>query len=435
MNNIKLELKGPEEFGTELEAYSPEEYSQKYSASVWLGLILCHGDSLTGRDMRSLNVEKFYLSDGYYRVLVFSAYCEGDPSEPGIRFPKERQYAYYVAGNVIKAVLSRSYVSYFAELNGRFVALLSFIQPDPDDVLSDIAASIAADVRYAVDYCREQYNVRVSCSESAFYSGAASIPAAYRQAQEEEAYNLFSSRPRHNEEPDGDAVRGGCMRDLIQIRELAGQLFAEASDMRAASVAGAGEAAARLADYIMSASPYSVTAVLRRVEYMLYVLLELASGVTGAKPDDEMRSRRLEMIGDLKSEDDLRAYVAETADELARLFESGRRTDSVANADRAKSYILENYSDSGLTVAVVAETLGINVNTLSAQFRRLCGMSIAEFIHRTRLDCAVELLRDSGHSLGEICEQSGFGSINTMYRSFKKYLHTSPAGFRPHTPR
>lgn len=427
MNNIKLELMGPEEFGMASEAYGPEEYMQKYSASIWLGLILGHGNRLTNGELRTLNVEKYYLGGGYYRVLVFSAHCIGDPAEPGIRFPKERQYAYYVAGNVLTAVLASSYMSYFGELNGRFVALLSFIQPDPEDVLGDIAASIASDLRYAAEYCRGRHGVAISYSESAFYEGPANIPAAYRQAQAEEEYALFSNEPRHDESFNADVGPGRYIQELTRLRELSEDLFNAAADARPGA---AGDAADRTAEYIMNTAPYSVANAMRRLEYMLYVLLDLADGAAGGRADAGERRLLIDTLSSIKNENGLRACIGGIADELMQRFERGRSQDAVANAERIKTYVLENYADSSLTVAVVAEVLNLNVNTLSAQFMKLCGMSIADFIHRTRLERAVELLRGSELGLAEVCGQAGFGSINTMYRSFKKYLHASPANFR-----
>lgn len=68
---------------------------------------------------------------------------------------------------------------------------------------------------------------------------------------------------------------------------------------------------------------------------------------------------------------------------------------------------------------------------LSKIFRRVCGISLIDFIQQERMERAKELLRDSEHlSIGEIAEMIGYDSFPNFSKRFREHTGVSPNRYR-----
>lgn len=92
-------------------------------------------------------------------------------------------------------------------------------------------------------------------------------------------------------------------------------------------------------------------------------------------------------------------------------------------------YMLENYQKP------------INIETLSWQaemgrtmffneFRRLTELSPNEFLNRLRLQTAIDFLRSTNKSMIDLAYASGFQSLSTFNKQFKRYTGRSPREYR-----
>lgn len=102
--------------------------------------------------------------------------------------------------------------------------------------------------------------------------------------------------------------------------------------------------------------------------------------------------------------------------------------------ERAIAYINEHY-ESPLSLDLIASELSYSKYTISHQFKRETGMELREYINNVRLNEFVGRLRESKTSKKEkgIIEYSydvGFGSVQSLYREFKKRYGISPERYR-----
>lgn len=68
---------------------------------------------------------------------------------------------------------------------------------------------------------------------------------------------------------------------------------------------------------------------------------------------------------------------------------------------------------------------------LSRIFRRVCGISLIDFIQQERMERAKELLRDpKGMAIGEIAERTGYDSFAHFSKQFRKHTGLSPNEYR-----
>lgn len=92
-------------------------------------------------------------------------------------------------------------------------------------------------------------------------------------------------------------------------------------------------------------------------------------------------------------------------------------------------YIKENYKEE-ITLKSTAEFLGITPVHLSRVFRKKGGKCFNETVSVVRLSEAIDLLKYTDLSIGEIAYQSGFGSIRNFNRIFDKYYNCTPKEMR-----
>ncbi|MBK1879424.1 helix-turn-helix domain-containing protein [Pelagicoccus mobilis] len=78
-----------------------------------------------------------------------------------------------------------------------------------------------------------------------------------------------------------------------------------------------------------------------------------------------------------------------------------------------------------------AEMVGLDEASFSRFFRRAMGTTFVDFVASFRVRHAAALLGNRrGISLQEVAEQSGFGSMASFHRQFRKRLGTTPDSYR-----
>jgi AraC family transcriptional regulator, transcriptional activator FtrA len=83
-----------------------------------------------------------------------------------------------------------------------------------------------------------------------------------------------------------------------------------------------------------------------------------------------------------------------------------------------------------LRIAELAESAAMSERTFLRRFHATTGMTPAEWITRTRLDVARELLENSRLSIEQIATRSGLGTATTMRHHFRRKVGVSPVEYR-----
>ena len=82
------------------------------------------------------------------------------------------------------------------------------------------------------------------------------------------------------------------------------------------------------------------------------------------------------------------------------------------------------------TARDVAERCGVSVSTLWQLYRQKCGESPSAMLWRIKTEHAVQLIRSTGLTLGEIAQQSGFANPFHLSRSVKNLTGLPPRELR-----
>lgn len=95
----------------------------------------------------------------------------------------------------------------------------------------------------------------------------------------------------------------------------------------------------------------------------------------------------------------------------------------------AQEWILENLHNP-LPVAEMAERANMSPRNFARVFRREVGTTPGQYVQRTRIARARELLETTDLPIGQIAGRCGFGAPETFFRSFGRTLGLTPNEYR-----
>lgn len=110
-----------------------------------------------------------------------------------------------------------------------------------------------------------------------------------------------------------------------------------------------------------------------------------------------------------------------------RLSSAGRR--AIERVQAMTDHINAHFGEP-MTVEGVAAAGGLHPTNAMAVFKRVLGMTIAQYIRRQRLSRAMMMLVDTDLSITEIAFGCGYGSLSQFYEEFQKHCRSTPRQYR-----
>ena len=93
--------------------------------------------------------------------------------------------------------------------------------------------------------------------------------------------------------------------------------------------------------------------------------------------------------------------------------------------------IIQDHIDTNLSLKELSKGLEINPSYLSREFSKYFeDLSFGEYIRKSRIEKAIELMQSSGYSLTEIAYLTGFSDQSHFTRIFKKHTGQNPSVYR-----
>ena len=119
--------------------------------------------------------------------------------------------------------------------------------------------------------------------------------------------------------------------------------------------------------------------------------------------------------------------------EISADYLKGCGEETVSTTEKRVAEIMEWIrvnSKEGLSVARVAEAFNYNPNYLSNAFKKCTGMSLLEYITRTKIDWAKKLLLSSDDPVKNIAGHLGFADDKYFMKVFKRVEGVTPSQYR-----
>ena len=101
----------------------------------------------------------------------------------------------------------------------------------------------------------------------------------------------------------------------------------------------------------------------------------------------------------------------------------------IRHVEKMAAFMAQNYAQN-LETAQIAHAAGLNSSYAMTIFKREFGISLGEFLLRTRLSHAQRLLATTDRKVLDIAVACCFGSSSRFHAAFKAQCGVSPAGFR-----
>lgn len=96
---------------------------------------------------------------------------------------------------------------------------------------------------------------------------------------------------------------------------------------------------------------------------------------------------------------------------------------------KVKEYIMAHL-DQDLSIPVIAQQVDVSESYLRAQFRENAGVSLGHFVRSLRLVRSTYLMQEEGNDLAEVAKKSGFNSLTSFTRAFRRMYDMTPSDFR-----
>jgi AraC family transcriptional regulator, transcriptional activator of the genes for pyochelin and ferripyochelin receptors len=92
--------------------------------------------------------------------------------------------------------------------------------------------------------------------------------------------------------------------------------------------------------------------------------------------------------------------------------------------------IIDTRFDAHITLSDIAKQVGLNEFKLKAGFRRLFGVGMFEYLLKTRMQKARNLLLETKLPIKDVASRTGYTSKQSFQNAFKKYYDETPGSFR-----
>ncbi|WP_214630881.1 response regulator [Paenibacillus agaridevorans] len=133
------------------------------------------------------------------------------------------------------------------------------------------------------------------------------------------------------------------------------------------------------------------------------------------------------MITKKQSIDETANWIMEVHLRVIDYMKLHRLTKSDKIADLAQQYIHEHYGDPELKVEQIAQHVFINGSYLRAIFKKAHGVTVTDYVTKTRMQTAKDLLLSGDMKISDVSTRVGYNDPAYFSRAFKKYYGFAPS--------
>lgn len=167
------------------------------------------------------------------------------------------------------------------------------------------------------------------------------------------------------------------------------------------------------------------------VEYGKLLILELIETIkeVARQLKCDISIEPTEVLKEIYTAYDMKNTINEAISKLCKEgLQSRENTES--RESKILKYIQENYNDSNLNVAMIADQFELNPSYLSRFFKEQTGENLLSYINNYRVERAKELLVNTDKTLVNISLEIGFVNAAALTRAFKKYEGITPGQYK-----
>ncbi len=128
--------------------------------------------------------------------------------------------------------------------------------------------------------------------------------------------------------------------------------------------------------------------------------------------------------------DEVKALLSEIICQVISECRKTKEEKHDQTVEQIKDLVEEEMENFNLSADWIADRFRLSSGYINRLFKQHTGLSIAGYINQVRLEKAAHLLRTTDRTVGDIAEESGFASLGTFFRLFKKQFGRSPREYQ-----
>ncbi|GAA0134039.1 helix-turn-helix domain-containing protein [Paenibacillus sp. YSY-4.3] len=351
---------------------------------------------------------------------------------PGIDLNERRKLIPFIIANVVEELVGqRQHAGYVTEIDDMLVCLVN-LKPDVPNVLLELR-DIAAEAQSFLG----QYEMELTISISSRYSNWSGIAGAYQEAVDAMEYKMVLGK------------KGIIALEDIRLDSAynaqSGYYYPLQVEQQLINLIKAGdiEQASAYMDEITErnfSKPVMSLTLARCFIFNLAATVIKAINELGGGDSDILRKNPLWM-DTIMACDTIKEMQQELQTLLGEVcaFAAAKRTSNVSEERegslrdltvKVTSYIEENYQDANLNVNAIGDHFDLKGSYLSRLFKSQTGEGLLDYIHKTRIAQAKEMIQGKRNSINEISKLVGYNDVATFIRVFKKYEGITPGKYK-----
>jgi len=100
------------------------------------------------------------------------------------------------------------------------------------------------------------------------------------------------------------------------------------------------------------------------------------------------------------------------------------------SADREMLKWVDDNLHMDISLSDLANAMGMSYSHSGLVFKKMAGLTFVEYLQKKRVEQSMKLLSETDINIEEIATKTGFVSVNTFFRVFKKYAGVPPGAYR-----
>lgn len=330
----------------------------------------------------------------------------------------------FIIKNVIEELIGQKNVGYLVEMDKFLVCLVNFkhgvSQNSGKGELIDVAA-------YAMSFIKEKFGIVFSVAVSDIYKTVMGISKAYQQAIEVVEYRNLMGGELITHYDDIKELRD----DTVGIDNFnnAQEQFSNCIKVTDYNLAQS-TLNDIIQDYFVQSSVCAYLAKCRM--FALTSTFINAVGEAGNIYNENLLCKFdvLEKLSSCQNIKDLQYMMDGILDDIDKYALEKQEGLYVDQIETIKQIIKDRYFAPDLSVSSLAQEMGMSTSYLSKFFRESTGTGLLDYIHKTRLDNAKELLKNQDLTIKTIARNVGYINSDSFIRVFKRYEGVTPGKYR-----
>jgi AraC-like DNA-binding protein len=360
----------------------------------------------------SFAVMLFYIED-YDNIF----YDSGD-----LNTDEKIKFTHFIIQNVTEELVNRDNYGLVFEMDDMLACLVNFKEDRPDnkEKLLELAD-------YARKFIYDNFNIRFTVAISRACKTMVGIPIAYQEALHALEYRMLIGREKIIHYDDTVRFKGAnYYYPLENEQQIINYIKAGDYENASRCISEVFDDTAKIPNNSPKIMKYFVADMLSTVIKAVHSInmhydIELT---------DEIQM--IEKVFDINTLEDIKQQIYIIVKRICRHvgeYKSNNNEPPVVVKEVVR-FIEENYKDSNLAIATIADYFNLNPDYLSRIFKGYTGESMLHYINRLRVNMAKKLLKETNMGINDIMTESGFTNSSSFFRIFKKREGITPNQYR-----